>query len=384
MDRKSKILVVDDEEVARQYVKLALDKEVYEVIAAAAGVDALILLEEQPDIDVLLLDIMMPGLNGFEVLDIVRSNPVLAGLKIIIMTAMNQTKDKIRAFASGACDYVVKPFDKHEMVARIETQLRLKRAEENLHLYHATLEQKVDERTADLRREIERRAHTEAALRLSEERFAKAFRATPDSIIVSSLADGRYLEVNDSFLRNTGYSREEVIGHTSTELGVWAELAERDRFVQLIRNHGSLRNFETRHRTKSGVIGVSLISAEIIELDGQPCLLSVSRDITDRKRAEEVLQSAYETLEQRVEERTAALKAANMQLEAEIAERKRTEKQLRELALAIESTADAVYVTNLESVIQYVNPAFTQITGWSAEEAIGQHTHILRSGRLSP
>lgn len=68
MTKKTKILVVDDEEIAREYVKMALDKNTYEVIAAASGVDALVILEEHPDIDVILLDVMMPGLNGFEVI----------------------------------------------------------------------------------------------------------------------------------------------------------------------------------------------------------------------------------------------------------------------------------------------------------------------------
>ncbi len=255
------------------------------------------------------------------------------------------------------------------MLARIETQVRLKRTEAELRSYHGLLEQKVEARTAELRQEIERRGRSEAALRHSEERFATAFRATPDSIIISSLNDGRYLEVNDSFLRNTGYSREEVIGHTSTELNIWADPADRERFAAVIQKHGSIRNFETRHQTKTGVSGVSLISAEIIELDGEPCLLSVSRDITDRKHAEDLLQAAYETLEQRVDERTAALKAANA--------------QSQRLAQAIESSADAIFVTDVNSVIQYVNPAFTQITGWTAEEAVGQPTNLLRSGRMT-
>ncbi len=383
MTKKTKILVVDDEEIAREYVKMALDKNTYEVIAAASGVDALVILEEHPDIDVILLDVMMPGLNGFEVLNVIKTNPTLAGIKVIIMTAMAQTKDKIMAFSRGASDYVVKPFDRFEMLARIEIQMRLKRTEEDLRSYQDKLEQKVEARTTELRQEIDRRTRSEAALRQSEERFAKAFRATPDSIILSSLADGRYLEINDSFIRNTGYSREEIIGHTSTELGIWADPSDRERFVQLIYKYGFVRNFEARHQTKSGGIGVSLISAEIIEFDGQSCLLSVSRDITDRKRAEEILQMAYETLEERVEERTAALKAANAQLQQEMAERQRTEQKLQQLAMAIESSADAIFITNAEAIIEYVNPAFTQITGWPAAEAIGQPISILRSGHMS-
>ncbi|MEA3310133.1 MAG: GAF domain-containing protein [Chloroflexota bacterium] len=123
-------------------------------------------------------------------------------------------------------------------------------------------------------------------LRRSEERYARFFNISPDSIIISSLADGRYLEVNESFLRTLGYRRAEVIGHTSVELHTWPDRAARERFVQLLQAQGVVTNFETRFRRKSGEVGVSLMSSGIIELKSGPGLLTIAKDITPRVAAE--------------------------------------------------------------------------------------------------
>jgi PAS domain S-box-containing protein len=126
---------------------------------------------------------------------------------------------------------------------------------------------------------------TEEALRFSEEKFAKAFRASPDAITITTVDEGRYIEVNDSFLRFTGYSREEVIGRTSLELNVWAEPADRARLVESVRNNQPLRNLEFCFRTRFGTIP-GLVSADRIELGGQDCLLMVARDLTQQKQKE--------------------------------------------------------------------------------------------------
>ena len=160
-------------------------------------------------------------------------------------------------------------------------------------------------------RDISDRKRTEEALRQSQELFAKAFSASPHLISVSSLADGRYLMVNDAVLRATGYRRDEMIGHTSTELQIFADAEGRDTLVQALR-HGntSVHDLELHLRGKHGHIQTVLLSAEVITVDGQPCILTSSNDITARRRAEETLQQAYAELEQRVEERTAALRQA--------------------------------------------------------------------------
>lgn len=125
------------------------------------------------------------------------------------------------------------------------------------------------------------------AVRISEDKFHKAFRSSPEWFVISTLEDGYYLDVNDTFLKTTGYRREEVIGHTSVELGIWADVHQRAEMVEILHNTGKVRDFEVRFRMKSGEIRSVLWSAEIIDYGEEKCLLAVTRDITDRKLAEQ-------------------------------------------------------------------------------------------------
>jgi PAS domain S-box-containing protein len=129
---------------------------------------------------------------------------------------------------------------------------------------------------------------TESALRISEEKFSRVFSASPDAIAISSLTTGRYVDVNPAFERIFGFTRSEAIGKTAGELGVWPEAAQRDRVVALLRDKGELVNFEARFRHESSRLFDTLFSASIIELCGEPCMLSITRDISDRKRIEQL------------------------------------------------------------------------------------------------
>jgi PAS domain S-box-containing protein len=124
------------------------------------------------------------------------------------------------------------------------------------------------------------------AVRISEDKFHKAFRSSPEWFVISTLEDGFYLDVNDTFLKTTGYRREEVIGHTSVELGIWEDVNRRVEMVEMLHNNGKVRDLEVRFRMKSGEIRSVLWSAEIIDYGEEKCLLAVTRDITHRKLAE--------------------------------------------------------------------------------------------------
>lgn len=126
----------------------------------------------------------------------------------------------------------------------------------------------------------------EKNLQESEDKFTKAFHFSPDPIAISSVTEGRYVEVNEAWLENFGYKRQELIGRTSVETGVWVEPDERNLMLLEIQEHGKIRNNETRLRAKSGEIRTYLISAEIIEIGGEPHLLITTRDIEERKQME--------------------------------------------------------------------------------------------------
>ena len=176
---------------------------------------------------------------------------------------------------------------------------------------------------------------SEEALRLSEERFAKAFRSSPDAIAISTLADGRYIDMNDGFVRLTGYQRDEVIGRTAGELKIWVDPAKRDQLVQRLREHGRVSNLEAEFRMKSGEVLFGLMSAEIIDLSGKPCMLTVARDITERRVAE-----------RKLEERTTSLNAL------------------------IENSPLAIVVHDAEDRVQMCNPAFERLFLYRQEEIV--------------
>ncbi|HAV63224.1 MAG TPA: hypothetical protein DCY13_12770 [Verrucomicrobiales bacterium] len=135
-------------------------------------------------------------------------------------------------------------------------------------------------------RDVTRRREEQAAARALQRQFEQVFRSAPLGITISTLAEGRFINVNETFVRMSGYSRDELVGRTSLEVGLWPDPGERDRLAAALREHGALRNFEYRHRTKNGEERCVLYSVERVELDGVTCALSMFNDITERKRAE--------------------------------------------------------------------------------------------------
>jgi PAS domain S-box-containing protein len=137
-------------------------------------------------------------------------------------------------------------------------------------------------------REAERR-RAERVLRETEDRFSRAFGASPAALSISALADGRYLYANEAFLRLVGYPREEVVGRTSVDIAFWADSDDRSQAIQLLKEHGSLRELDTVVRTKAGERRDVLLSLELIDMGGDTCLLGFCQDMTERRRAEQAL-----------------------------------------------------------------------------------------------
>src|SRR5262249_48345212 len=127
----------------------------------------------------------------------------------------------------------------------------------------------------------------EAAILATEERFSKAFNASPAPM--SIVSDGRFLEVNDSLLRISGYSRAEIIGRTVTDLNMFEDPGDQVRMTDMLASRGTIRDWEMNLRMKNGDIRTHLVSADPIEIGGQRCVLMVGVDISERKRVEQAL-----------------------------------------------------------------------------------------------
>jgi diguanylate cyclase (GGDEF)-like protein/PAS domain S-box-containing protein len=149
---------------------------------------------------------------------------------------------------------------------RAGAEVDRRRAEWALRRAHDDLEERVAERTRELR--------------LSEEKFSKAFRSSPHAMAIIGASDSRVLEANDAFLFWTGYAQDEVIGHTALELSLWVDPGERTRMLERLRADGQVRNFELEYRRKNGERRLAMLAAELLEIRGEECILAVVHDVT--------------------------------------------------------------------------------------------------------
>jgi len=183
-------------------------------------------------------------------------------------------------------------------------------------------------------RDVTERKRIETALRTSEERFRRVFQTSPAPIYISTISDGRYIDVNDSGLQLLGYTREEMIGHTVQELGIWHNFPERKPILQNLIAQGSIRNESVLLRTKNGEVKETLLSCETIRLDDEEVMLSLVHDITERKQANLKLEKQNKELVFQNEEkkkRAAELVIANKEL---VFQNEEKEKRAAELVIA--------------------------------------------------
>ncbi len=144
------------------------------------------------------------------------------------------------------------------------------------------------------------REDTEASLLASEEMFSLAFKYSPNGICVSTVRDGRYVEVNDVYSNFLGYSRKELIGRTSSDINLWVDIAERDALVRQVFQNGSVVGFELRFRDKDSNIHWGYVSAALVTIRGDSYILTQTQDITEQKKIEKELQQTLSNLKKAI------------------------------------------------------------------------------------
>ncbi|MCU0845177.1 MAG: PAS domain S-box protein [Spirochaetes bacterium] len=185
--------------------------------------------------------------------------------------------------------------------------------------------------------DITDRKNAEDAFKRSENKFIKVYQSSPEAITISRLSDGTYIEVNESALELSRYKREEVIGRTPVDLQVFARYRDYLRILTMLRRNRLVKKLEFDFRTKYGDIRNGIVSAEIIDFGGEPCVITSVVDITDRKRAERAL-----------------------------------DRQRERLAVTLRSIGDGVITTNMYGEVALVNKVAEELTGWTQEEAYGK------------
>ena len=243
---------------------------------------------------------MPPGWDGVETIHrIWRKHPQL---QVVICTAFSDYSWAEMIRRIGRSDSLVilkKPFDNIE-VLQLAHALSVK-----WHLSHElngrlkNLDLLVDQRTSELqsandrlKKEIAERLLLENALRVSEERFSKAFKASPIPLAIQSLRQEKYVDANQGFLQLTGYHREELIGHNPQELNLWSDPGEGTAMLRKLQDQMSVRNMPCRLRSKTGELRQILLSVELFDLEGEPLFLTIAQDVTEQLKLESQLRQA--------------------------------------------------------------------------------------------
>ncbi|MBW4683502.1 MAG: response regulator [Komarekiella atlantica HA4396-MV6] len=261
---KANILVVDDTPDNLRLLSAMLTQMGYEIRRVINGQTALKTAQAAPP-DLILLDIMMPEMNGYEVCQHLKASEKTCDIPVIFISALDEVLDKVKAFAVGGVDYITKPFSEEEVFARVENNLTIRR-----------LQKQLTEQNIRLQKEICDRQKAELALRLSQfylDRFK-------DSIFFIN-SDAQIVYVNEAACQTLGYSREQLLTMTvhnidpnfpaATWCLQWQELKHKGAFT-----------FESIHQTQDGRDIRVEINLNYLELNGQGYHCASVRDITTR------------------------------------------------------------------------------------------------------
>lgn len=186
---------------------------------------------------------------------------------------------------------------------------------------------------------------TRQSIRHNEERYRLIFETSVDSISINRAADGTYIDCNQSFLDAIGYSRDQILGRTSLELGIWSNPADRNILLDALSQSKTCRDLEVCFRRKNGEIFWARMSAALLEIDGVPCILSITRDISEAKSAGDRLASSIRAL------------------------------QLSEVRYrtVFETCFDGIFIVSLsDGTYTEANPKFLELMGYSRDEIIGR------------
>ncbi len=259
----------------------------YRICTLGAGCEVLATArKENPRL--VLLDVKLPDMSGFEVCSLLKADSNTSSIPVIFLNERADADEKKRGFAVGGVDCITGPFVAEEIIVRVKMHFGMSG------LQSECGEEFGETQNSDNQADITNCQLAEAALRQSEEKFRKVFETSPNCLNINRLSDGMYVALNPGFTEVIGYTEQEILGKTSIEKNIWYDLADRTEWVDELTRTGKVRNFETRFRTKDGSAIYALVSATLIELEGEKHVISITTDITDKRIAEDALRASEE------------------------------------------------------------------------------------------
>jgi len=367
---KESVLIVDDNPDNLRLLSRILTKKGYKVRPAPGGSLALKSVHSALP-DLILLDIKMPGMDGYEVCRRLKADEKTRDIPVLFISGLTEVTDKIKGFSAGGADYITKPFQYEEVLARVETHVSLARmhkklAEQNIKLQQEIMERKgaqealkktydelkgrlkerIFELTAaieQLKHEMKDRKHAKESLPESAERFPELADSLPQFVFETD-EKGTLTFANQNGLDIFGYNKSDINkGYNLLEMVI---PEDRDR---------ALKNFELRF--KGEIIGGAEYTA--LRKNGDTLPVLVHANVFER------------------DNRPAGIRGIIIDLTEHV----KMESDIKHRAIAMDQTSDTILITDTEGTITYVNPAFEKTTGYTSKEALGENTRILKSGK---
>lgn len=328
-DQRPRVLGIDNSPENLLELRAALAMEFDLQIATSGAMGFALAMASPPDL--ILLNAMMPAMDGVQTCRLLKAEPTLQDVPVVFVNAFSALDPEMQDLASEAADYLGQPINAEMARLRIRNVLERER-----------LRKEVETQRDLLRCEVAERKHAQGALQESELRFLTFFETNSSVMLLIDPASGEIIDGNASAAAYYGYTRSQLTGMPVSAINILQPDRVTEQRLRALR--GEQNCFQFPHRLASGEVrGVEVYTTPIAS-DGRRLLLSIVHDITERKQAEEML---------------------------------------RKLSIAVEQSTASVVITDLEGSIQYVNPCFTKVTGYTAAEVIGKNPRILQSGQTA-
>ncbi len=365
MSKKTKILIVDDNENDLILMEALLRMNGYEVVSAENGVDAFKKLRNN-SVNMIVSDILMPEMDGFQFCRECKMDDSLKRIPFVFYSATyKDKKDEEFALSLGAEKFLLKPLEPEVLMNTLKSLIEehknavsvtLKTPEDDEKVYltkfNKRLVMQLERKVLDLEKEIDERRQSENALKKSEEKYHNLFHNAYDAIFVADVETGIILEANKSAEKLIGMPAEEIVGMHQSQLHPREELEHYKRIFEKHARSGAAEE-EGFVMHKDGYKIPVYISASVVEYGGKKVIMGMFRDMA---------------------ECTEELTNKNIELRNEITERERIEDELRKseekFSLLLKSSGEAVYGLDLEGNCSFCNPSCLRVLGYEDESQL--------------